>query len=325
MTATAPLQPGPGSTAERPVPRRPRLRGPRVRPGRTNPLTAAAFLGPWLTGLVLLTLGPMLASLYLSFTRYDVLSSPEWVGLDNFVRMFTADPRFWSSVGVTLGYVGLSVPLVLAFSLLLAVVLERGIRFLAGYRVLFYLPTLLGTSVAVAVLWRQVFGEDGIFNLALALVGIEHGSWVGDPATAIYTIVVLNVWAFGSTMVIFLGGLRQIPRELTEAAAVDGAGPLRRFCHVKLPMLTPLVFFNLLLTTVHAFQAFTSAYIISNGTGGPSDSTLFYTLYLYEQGFGQLQMGYASAMAWVLVIALAAFTGLLFWTSRYWVHYGDQR
>jgi multiple sugar transport system permease protein len=275
--------------------------------------------------MALLTIGPMLFSLYLAFTRYDLLSSPHWTGLANFRRMFTADGRYLNSVKVTLVYVGVSVPLVLGVSMLLAVVLNKGIRFLSGYRALFYLPSLMGGSVAIAVLWRQVFGSSGLVNAALGVVGIHHGSWIGNPDSALYTIVTLNVWAFGATMIIFLAGLRQVPRELYEAAEVDGAGALRRFWHVTLPMLSPLIFFNLLLDTVHAFQAFTGAYVVSQGTGGPSDSTLFYTLYLYEQGFAQLNMGYAAAMAWALVVVLAAFTAFLFLTARYWVHYGDER
>ncbi|MEO3754232.1 sugar ABC transporter permease [Streptomyces sp. B6B3] len=293
--------------------------------GRSENRAAYAFLSPWLVGMAVFTIGPMIFSLYLAFTRYDLISSPEWIGLDNFRHMFTTDPRYFSSVEVTLTYVVVSVPVLLVVSLALAMVLNRGMRFLSGYRALFYMPSLIGGSVAVAALWRQVFGEEGIVNEALALVGIDHGSWVGDPDSALYTIVVLQVWAFGSAMVIFLAGLRQIPRELYDAAAVDGAGPARRFRSITLPMLSPLIFFNLLLSVVNAFQAFTTAYVVSNGSGGPSDSTLFYTLYLYEQGFAQLNMGYAAAMAWVLVLGLAVFTGLLFLSSRYWVHYGDER
>jgi multiple sugar transport system permease protein len=293
--------------------------------GRSENRAAYAFLSPWLVGMAVFTIGPMIFSLYLAFTRYDLVSSPEWIGLDNFRHMFTTDPRYFSSVEVTLTYVVVSVPVLLVVSLALAMVLNRGMRFLSGYRALFYMPSLIGGSVAVAALWRQVFGEEGIVNEALALVGIDHGSWVGDPDSALYTIVVLQVWAFGSAMVIFLAGLRQIPRELYDAAAVDGAGPARRFRSITLPMLSPLIFFNLLLSVVNAFQAFTTAYVVSNGSGGPSDSTLFYTLYLYEQGFAQLNMGYAAAMAWVLVLGLAVFTGLLFLSSRYWVHYGDER
>ncbi|WP_129841033.1 sugar ABC transporter permease [Streptomyces sp. RFCAC02] len=309
-------------TPTRPEPPRTLSKGRRA---RGDNRAAYAFLTPWLIGMLVFTIGPMLFSLYLAFTRYDLSSSPEWIGLDNFRRMFTTDPRFFSSVDVTLTYVLWSVPLLLAVSLGLAMVLNRGLRFLTGYRALFYMPSLIGGSVAVAALWRQIFGEEGIVNKALGSIGIDHGSWIGDPGSALYTIVILQVWTFGSAMVIFLAGLRQIPQELYDAAAVDGAGPVRRFRSVTLPTLSPLIFFNLLLSVVNAFQAFTGAYVVSNGTGGPSDSTMFYTLYLYEQGFAQLNMGYAAAMAWVLVLGLAIFAGLLMFSTRYWVHYGDER
>jgi multiple sugar transport system permease protein len=294
---------------------------PRVRRGEAR--VAYAFLTPWLIGLVALTLGPMIYSLYLAFTQYNLLSAPEWVGLQNFVQM-TADSRYWESARVTSLYVVVSVPVVLIVSMIVALLMNASMKFITGYRALFYLPSLLGASVAVATLWRQIFGDSGLVNNALAALGIHHGSWTGDPGTALYVIVSLNAWAFGSTMIIFLAGLKQVPQELYEAAAVDGAGRFRRFWSVTLPSMSPLIFFSLLLDTVHAFQAFTGAYVVSGGSGGPSDSTLFYTLYLYQQGFTQLNMGYASAMAWVLVVVLAAFTGFLFFTARYWVHYGDR-
>ena len=288
-------------------------------------LAAYGFLSPWIVGMLLLTIGPMLYSLYLSFTRYNLMTPAQWVGVDNYARMLTADPRYLASVSVTLRYVAISVPLLLVVSLLVAMVLNKGLAFLSGYRAAFYLPSLIASSVAIAVLWRQVFGQDGIVNEVLALVGVEGGSWIGNPGTALYTLVVLHVWSFGSTMIIFLAGLRQVPKELYEAAAVDGAGAVRRFLHITLPMLTPLIFFNLLLSTVNAFQAFTPAYVISGGEGGPLDSTLFYTLYLYQRGFANLEMGYASAMAWALVVVLALFTAGLFASARFWVHYGDER
>jgi multiple sugar transport system permease protein len=313
----------PGRTAGRPA--APVRNGTGSSRRRREALAAYGFLAPWIAGMLLLTIGPMIYSLYLSFTRYNLMTPPQWVGFDNYVQMLTADPRYLASVGVTVQYVLLSVPLVLVVALLVAMLLNKGLRFLSGYRAAFYLPSLIASSVAIAVLWRQVFGSDGIFNKVLALVGIDGGSWIGNPDTALYTLVVLNVWAFGSTMVIFLAGLRQVPKELYEAAAVDGAGAVRRFFSVTLPMLTPLIFFNLLLTTVNAFQAFTPAYVISGGEGGPLDSTLFYTLYLYQRGFANLQMGYASAMAWTLVVVLGLFTAGLFASARFWVHYGDER
>lgn len=299
-------------------------KSPRRKRKWRSALTAYAFLTPWLLGLVVITLGPMLFSLYLAFTRYDLLSPPRWVGLANFRRMFGADPRFWQAVRVTLTFVLVSVPLVLIVSLLLALFLNRGIRLLGIYRTLFYVPSLIGSSVAIAILWKQVFGTFGIVNRGLEFIGLHHGSWVGNPGTALYAIIGLNLWAFGATMIIFLAGLRQVPANLYEAASVDGAHVFQRFWHITLPQLTPLIFFNVLLDTVHAFQAFTGAYVVSGGSGGPSDSLLFYTLYLYQKGFVEFQMGYAAAMAWLLLAALAVFTAIAFSTARFWVHYGDE-
>ena len=280
------------------------------------------FLLPWLVGLVGITAAPTLASLYLAFTNYNILSSPEFIGAANFERLLS-DERFWQSVRVTLTYVVVSVPLQLGFALLLALILDKGMRGLTFYRSAFYLPSLLGSSVAVAVLWRELFGHDGLINQALAIFGIEGSSWLQNPETALGTLVVLNVWTFGSPMIIFLAGLRQIPEELYESAQVDGASVLRQFRSITVPMLTPIIFFNLILQTIGAFQSFTQAHVVSGGTGGPVDSTLFYTLYLYQQGFVAFDMGYASALAWVLLVFIGLVTALHFFLSKYWVFYGD--
>ena len=281
------------------------------------------FLAPWLVGFLVITLGPMLVSLYLSFTDYSMLADPNWVGFDNYIKMFTNDPKYLESVRVTLVYVFVSVPLQLAFALFLAMVLNRGLKALSLYRSIYYLPSLIGASVAIAVLWRQMFGNNGLINQVLDVFGIEGQSWIGNPDTALGTLIVLNVWTFGSPMVIFLAALRQIPEYLYEAAAVDGINRRQAFIHITLPMLTPIVLFNLILQLIGAFQAFTPAYVVSGGTGGPVNSTLFYTLYLYQRGFTGFQMGYASAMAWVLFIGIAIVTALNFWFSKYWVHYDD--
>jgi len=224
---------------------------------------------------------------------------------------------------VTFTYVFVSVPLQLAIALLLAVVLDRGVRGMAFYRSVFYLPSLLGSSVAIAILWRQVFGTTGLLNQLLDVVGIHGKGWISDPSTALGTLVVLNVWTFGSPMVIFLAGLRQIPTMYYEAASVDGAGVLRRFFSITMPLLTPIIFFNLVLQIIHAFQSFTQAFVVSGGTGGPSDSTMFFTLYLYDKGFGNFDMGYASAMAWFLLVIIGVFTAANFFASKYWVFYDD--
>lgn len=282
------------------------------------------FLAPWLLGFLGLTLGPMAASLWLSFTKYDLLSAPVWIGAQNYLDLLS-DPRYLQSVKVTLTYVGLGVPLKLAFALVLAMILNRGLRGLDLYRAVYYVPSLLGASVAIAIVWQRLFAGDGILDQLLRLVGWrDPPSWVYDPRYAVFTLVALAVWEFGSPMIIFLAGLRQIPRELYEAAQVDGARRVAQFFRITLPLLTPLVLFNLVLQLIGTFQAFTPAYIISGGTGGPVDSTLLYTLYLYLQAFGSLHMGYGAAMAWVLLAAVAVTTAAVFVSSRYWVFYMEQ-
>jgi multiple sugar transport system permease protein len=215
------------------------------------------------------------------------------------------------------------VPIQLIVALALAYVLDTGIRGLAVYRAIFYLPSLMGGSVAIAILWRQMFGIEGLFNQILALVGIKGISWIGTPETALGTLIALLAWQFGSPMLIFLAGLRQIPNDLYEASIIDGAGAWRRFVSITLPLLSPIIFFNLVLQIIGAFQAFSSAYVISSGTGGPSDSTLFYTLNLYNNGFRYLNMGYASALAWILFAIIGVLTALNFVAAKYWVFYND--
>ena len=285
---------------------------------------AYVFLLPWLIGFFGLTLGPALASLYLSFTNYDLLQSPDWVGASNYVRIATADPKFAEAMQVTFTYVILSVPLKLMFALMVAMAFNRGIKGLTMYRAVFYLPSLLGSSVAIAVLWRQLFASDGLVNMVLwQLFGFEGPSWISNPNYSIYTLVILSVWQFGSPMIIFLAGLRQIPQDMYEAADMDGAGKARQFFRITLPLLTPVIFFNAVIQTIDAFKAFTPAFIISDGSGGPINSTLFYTLYLYQEAFGFFRMGYASALAWILVVIISLFTAFSFLSARYWVHYDD--
>jgi multiple sugar transport system permease protein len=290
-------------TAVRPTPAAGSREGAsRGRPGRRKEAIAGyVFLSPWLLGLFGITLLPMLYSLYLSFTDYDLLQDPEWVGLENYERMFTGDPQFWNSVGATLLFAVTSVPLKLAAALGVALLLYRNRRGVGLYRSLYYVPSLLGGSV-----------------------GIEGRAWIADPATALGTLVILAAWQFGAPMVIFLAGLKQIPQEMFEAAALDGAGRVKQFFHVTLPLLSPVLFFNLVLETIAGFQGFTAAFVISGGTGGPADSTLLYTLYLYLRGFGDFQMGYASAMAWVFLLALGIVTAIVFRSGSLWVHYADE-
>src|SRR3954454_9395282 len=281
------------------------------------------FLLPWLIGLTVITIGPLIASLYLSFTEYSLIQPPKWIGAENYVRMLH-DDRLHNALKVTFIYVFVGVPLQLILALAIAILLNQGMRGLAFYRSVFYLPSMLGASVAIAVLWRQMFGVDGLVNQVLRLFGFQATTgWISDPRYALGTIILLHVWTFGSPMVIFLAGLRQIPTMYYEAAAVDGARRWSRFIKITLPLLSPIIFFNLVLQIIGAFQSFTQAFVVSNGTGGPSDSTMFYTLYLYQRGFGQFQMGYASAMAWLLVVIVGVLTAINFFASKYWVFYDD--
>lgn len=305
-----------------PVPEQAAVPVRRKRKRHKHNLAGYGFLAPWLIGLFAFTLIPMVYSLYLSLTKFNLLTAPQWTGFDNYVRLFS-DERYLQSIKVTLLYVVASVPLKLAAALLVAVALNRGLKALGFYRATFYLPSLLGASVAVSVMWRQIFSRDGLVNQFLGLFGIQGADWIGDPRYAMWTLVLLAGWQFGTPMLIFLAGLKQLPQDLYEAAAIDGAGRFTVFFKITLPLLSPMVFFNLVLETINAFQTFTPAYVVSNGLGGPIDSTLLYTLYLYLKGFGSMQMGYASAMAWVLFVVIGLFTAVYFWSARKWVNYAE--
>ena len=279
------------------------------------------FLAPWLIGFLTLTLIPMCASLYFSFCNYDMLTPAKFIGFSNYIKMFS-DRKFLVALRVTFTYVGLSVPIQLCFALMLACVFKRDRKGIKLYRAIYYLPSLLGGSVAISILWKRLFVSDGIVNKILGMLGIATSkNWIASVDTALGTLIILAVWQFGSSMVIFLSSLKQIPDEYYEASSIDGAGKIRQFFRITLPLLTPMVFFNIVMTIINAFQAFTPAYIISGGDGSPMNATLFYTLYLYNKGFGELKMGYASALAWFLLVIIAAVTGLLFGTSRKWVYY----
>ncbi len=290
---------------------------------KRNNLVGYLFISPWLAGFLLFSLIPIAASLALAFTNYDLLGgSVKYIGLDNFDRMFYHDFRYWKSVRATVRYVAFAVPLRLTFALTVAVLLNTKRRMVYFYRAAYYAPSIVGGSVAVAVMWRQIFGAEGLVN---TVIGTDI-RWFGDPKYALGTLISLAVWQFGSPMLIFLAGLRQIPQELYEAASIDGAGSVQRFARVTLPMLTPIIFFNLVMQTIQNFQQFTQAFIITGGNGRPLDRTLLYPLYLYRRAFVNYEMGYASAMSWVLLGAIACLTAILFVSSRYWVFYqGDSK
>lgn len=283
---------------------------------------AYLFLVPWFIGLFGITIIPMAMSLYLSFTDYSLIQPGEWIGIDNYVRMFS-DARLLNSLRVTFIYVLVGTPIQLLCALGVAILLDKGLKGVGFYRSVFYLPSLLGASVAVAILWRQLFGSVGLVNQVLALFNIEGLGWISNPDTALGTIILLHVWTFGAPMIIFLAGLRQIPVMYYEAAQVDGANAWTRFRSITLPMLSPIIFFNFVLGIIGSFQSFTQAFVVSGGTGGPADSTMFFTLYLYQQGFTRFDMGYASAMGWLLLLIIGIFTAINFIASKFWVFYDD--
>ncbi|MFE5324504.1 carbohydrate ABC transporter permease [Paenibacillus sp. NPDC056579] len=284
-----------------------------------SPLAGYLFISPWLLGLFLLTLWPMFQSMYYSFTKFTLLDTPEWIGLRNYERIFQDDDTFRQSLKVTLLFVVLSVPLKLFSALMVAMLLNKKIKGISIYRTLIYLPSLIGSSIAVAVLWKNIFGIDGFINKLLNVFGIQGISWISSPGTALGTLILLVAWQFGSSMVIFLAGLKQVPTELYEASSVDGASKVRQFFQITLPMLSPVLLFNLVLQTIGSFQMFTQAFIITKG--GPVNSTYMYALYLYDRAFARYDMGYASALAWILLVIIGIATALIFASSKYWVFY----
>jgi multiple sugar transport system permease protein len=288
---------------------------------KQNNLVGYLFVSPWLIGFLLFALIPMAISLGLAFTDYDLLGTAHFTGLQNFQRMFFEDPRYMRSVIATFRYVGVSVPLRLAFALGVAMLMNAKRRGVFWYRAIYYIPSIIGGSVAIAVMWKQLFGNDGLINAILAGLGIQSISWLGNPQTAVWTLILLAVWQFGSPMLVFMAGLRQIPQELYEAASIDGSNAVQKFFRITLPLLTPIIFFNLIMQIISGFKVFTQAFIVTNGTGQPLDTNLFYSLYLYGRAFKDYQMGYASAMAWVLLIVIAILTLIAFKLSSLWVFY----
>ena len=280
------------------------------------------FSAPFIIGFLSFTIIPMIYSLYISFTSYNISSSPVWIGFSNYIRMFSEDPRFIKSVGVTLYYVAVSVPLKVGFALIVAFLLTRKNSLSGFYRSIYYLPSLIGGSVAVTLVWKELFATKGVVNSVLSILGIKNPiSWLGDPNYAIWILVLLAVWQFGSSMIIFAAGLKQIPVSYYEAAKIDGGSLRQQFFFITLPCLSPVIFFNTVMQTIGGFMTFTQAYIVSKGTGGPMDSTMFYALYIYKQAFNYYDMGYASALAWILLLLIALVTAVIFKTSDTWVYY----
>ena len=284
------------------------------------------MLAPWLFGFILMWFLPMLISIYYSFTNFNLLNDAKFIGFNNYIRLFTQDDLFWQALKVTFIYVLFLVPLRLAFALFVAMLLNKKHKGLGLYRTIYYIPSIIGGSIAVSIVWRQIFGNKGVVMSLLAAIGIEQKtSLLGNPSTALAVIILMGVWQFGSAMLIFLAALKQIPTSLYESAMVDGARPWKIFVKITLPMLTPTIFFNLILQIVNGFRVFTESYVITDG--GPLNSTLSYVLYLYRRAFTYFDMGYSCALAWILVIIIAVFTVVLFKTQNNWVHYetgGDE-
>ncbi len=278
-------------------------------------------ISPWLLGLIIFTIGPIIASLYFSFTEYEVVKPPVWIGLANYKRMFS-DRLFWQSLKVTGTYVALSVPLGISLSFAVALLMNQKVRFIGFFRTAYYMPNLV-PAVGSAILWIWIFNpEFGLLNTALASIGIKGPLWLGHSKWAMPALIIMSLWGVGGGMLIYLAGLQGIPTDLYEAAEVDGAGAWRRFLHVTVPQMTPVLFFNLIMGIIGSFQVFTAGYIMTGG--GPRYATYFYVLNLYYNAFNYFRMGYASALAWVLAVIILIFTLLVFRSSSAWVYYEGQ-
>jgi len=294
----------------------------RVRLKQSNLVPGYLFIGLFVVGFLAFVLAPFLYSLYLAFTDYNVLSSPTWVGIANFKKMFTEDPLFWKSFFVTLQFAAVQVPARLVFSLIVALALAKVTKMTGVYRVAYYIPSIVGGSVAIAMTWKQLWGNNGMINKLLAFIGLPTVRWLANEKTAIYVLILLGVWQFGASMLIFLAGIKGVPATLYEAAIVDGAGPVRRFFKITLPMITPSIFFNLINGIIGSLQAFNSSYLITRG--GPLNSTLYYGLKMYQEAFQYHKMGYASAMSWFMFIIIVALTAFVFKSSSSWVFYQNE-
>ncbi len=280
------------------------------------------FVAPLLVGLIVFTAGPMLASLAISFCKYDIFSAPEFIGLGNYRELFR-DPLFWQSLKVTAIYSFVSVPLGLTLGLAVAILMNQKIRGIAIFRTIYYLPAVV-SGVAVALLWIWIFDPSyGLGNVVLRAFGLPPIAWLSDTRTALLSLILMSLWGVGGGMVIYLAGLQSVPQHLYEAASLDGANVMQKFRHVTIPMLTPVIFYNLIMGIIGSFQVFTQAFVMTNG--GPVNSTLFYVLYLFRQAFNYFHMGYASAMAWVLFVIILVLTMLVFKSSAMWVYYEGER
>ena len=283
---------------------------------------AFAYLAPWIIGMLVLQLYPFLSSLVYSFCNYKITGTPSFTGLSNYIQLFTMDNEFWNSLKVTLAYTLYTVPGQLVMALAVAVFLNRDIKGINLIRTLYYIPSLFGGSVAVALLWKIMFMDNGVINAILTTLHLPNVQWLGDPNQALRTICMMEIWQFGSSMVMFLAALKNVPADLYEAAEIDGASKVKMFFSITVPQITPIIFFNLIMQTIQALQNFTSAFVITDG--GPMKATYVLGMKLYKEGFSYFKMGYASAISWIIFIVIMLITLVLFATSKWWVFYGDE-
>jgi len=277
---------------------------------------------PWIIGIICFQLWPIIHSFLMSFTNYNLLNEPSFIALDNYGKMFQ-DDVFYQSVKVTFKYVFIAVPAKIVFALCIALILNMKIKGIGIFRTVYYIPSILGSSIAVAILWKALFVKDGVINALLAQVGIQGVSWLGNPKYTLFTISLLTVWQFGSSMVVFLAGLKQIPSSLYEAASVDGAGRMAKFIHITLPGIMPMMSFNILMQAINAFQMFAAPYTIFNGRGGPLNSAMLYVIYLYQHAFKYFNVGYASALSWALLVMIAGTALILHLLEKKFLNYDD--
>ncbi len=294
------------------------------RKGMTNEMRqnryGYAFISPWLLGLFLFTLVPMLFSLFLSFCKWDIvtgISTIKWIGIENYTKIF-ADKKFYKALEVTFRYCLISIPAYQIVSLLVAMLLNMRIKLMHGIRLIFFLPSIIPT-IASSMIWMQMLGKEGVLNQGLKLLGITGPSWLNTPQTALYGLIIMGVWGIGNTIIIYLSGLQGVGEELYEASSIDGANAFQRFFRITIPMISPTIFFNVVMAVIGSFQYFTQAFVMTEG--GPLNSTLFYNLYLYVKAYKELKMGYASALAWIMFVIILFFTLLVIRSSSFWVYY----
>lgn len=280
------------------------------------------FISPWIIGFLVLQLYPFITSLIYSFTEYNIMSSPKFIGAQNYIQLLTRDREFWNALKVTAIYTLFTVPGKLVVALLVAVLMNKNMRGVNAIRTIYYLPSLFGGSIAVSILWKLMFQNTGIINQIIGVVGVKPVKWLGNPNTAMPVIIMLNLWQFGSAFVMFLAALKNVPTELYEAAEIDGAGRVVQFFRITLPQISSIIFFNIIMQTITALQSFTGPMVITGG--GPLKATYVLGLKLYTEAFSYYKMGYACAISWIIFILIMAVTGVLFRFSSMVVYYEDK-